>query len=116
MFQPQENVNRGQPWSSMWVLTCHSRRLSRALLIRRAKSSGRGAALRRRRQSVRERAPGTVRVGLETGPLTDLNRVQFETHNAFQGRPEGEDLNWKLQVSNWTRFSWFTDCVRKACR
>src|SRR3954464_9948871 len=23
----------------------------------------------------------------------------------FQGRPGGEDLNWNLRVSNWTRFS-----------
>jgi archaellum component FlaF (FlaF/FlaG flagellin family) len=32
---------------------------------------------------------------------------------AFQGRPEGEDLNWKLQVSNWTRFNNLEDIFVK---
>src|SRR3954449_12205528 len=36
-----------------------------------------------------------------------LNRVQFETRSTNLPRSPrgGEDLNWNLRVSNWTRFS-----------
>src|SRR4051795_13411161 len=48
-----------------------------------------------------------------------LNRVQFETRSTNLPRSPrgGEDLNWNLRVSNWTRFSRIRAYTfAKACR
>src|SRR3954470_11508590 len=57
----------------------------------------------------------------KTPPETSrrLNRVQFETRSTNLPRSPrgGEDLNWNLRVSNWTRFSRIRAYTfAKACR
>src|SRR3954470_15776753 len=51
---------------------------------------------------------------------SSLNRVQFETRSTNLPRSPrgGEDLNWNLRVSNWTRFrscAWLPACACCRC-
>src|SRR3954453_6362698 len=83
-----------------------------APLRQRSTCSSRRVGLTRTFCRGRRATPGTVAATSQELPLISithtsvLNRVQFETRSTNLPRSPrgGEDLNWNLRVSNWTRF------------